>query len=99
MTKIKIAVQPSHGESKLKRVSQSFGCLLLFGALLQSGSCEKGLDHQTRVKTHMPVSIDANCKPGADPIKVKKGDPVIWSFSGNYTITLESKYDLNYSPP
>ena len=100
MTKIKMAVQPWYLKPKRTKLSQTCVCLLLFAALFNFGGCKpKPGPIHPRTVTATPVLI-ANCYPQADPIVVKKGSPVTWTFSDNtYSITFEQKYDLNVSPP
>jgi hypothetical protein len=102
MTKIRIAVQSWCGESKLRKVSQSFGCLLLLGALLDGSSCnhDKNLSGGSRVTlTNMPVKI-TNCVPTDDLITTDTTHDVVWKSADNhdYTITFDQKTDLNNSP-
>jgi len=79
------------------KVSQTFGCILLFGALLNSGTCNRTI-HPRLTPTTMPVSI-IDCRPSvrgvsADTIEVQAGNSVVWSLIDNpYSITIDQKID------
>jgi len=85
------------------KVSKTWGCFLLLGAMLTFSGCEQimkvfGIGGGRTTTTRMPVSING-CAV-ADPITVHTGDPVTWSFSDNsYVITFDQKFDPNSNPP
>jgi hypothetical protein len=84
------------------RISQTYGCLIAFAALLNVGTCGKP-EARYLTPTTMPVSI-RGCKifdpsgANADPIVVAIGNPVTWKVADtlSYTIKFETKYDYNH---
>lgn len=96
MTKIRIAVQLWYEKTKVRKGLQSFGCLLILGALFDGSSCDqnKGGVRPRATVTNMPVKIK-DCEPetGKDPITVHKGFPVDWlATDDTYVIHFEPKY-------
>lgn len=77
--------------------SQTCGCLLLFSALLNWGSCWKNVKTQTMGGPGVTYRIlIAKCLVPA-PANLKQGTIVVWYTQDNkpYTITFIRKFDLN----
>jgi hypothetical protein len=89
------------------KLSRTWSCLLLLGAVLSLSGCDQILKifgiggggvHTT---TTVPVSINrCAVTAGNDPIIEHPGTPVTWNFSDQtYVITIDTKIDQNINPP
>lgn len=79
------------------KLSQTCGCLLLFSALLNWGSCWKNVT-QTEGGAGVPYKIlITKCSVPSADLKLKQGTIVVWYTQDNkpYTITFVRKYDPN----
>jgi len=99
-----------YGEARLMKVSKTWSCLLLLGAVLNLSGCQQilkilgiGRDDHNITPTSLPVSISKCAVVGAgnDPIIEHTGIPVTWKFSDGivYVISIDAKTDQNTPTP
>src|SRR5271169_6532146 len=89
------------GKTKLRKASQSLGCVLLLATLLGSSSCNQNNNPPGGRVTLTPMPVAINGCTVLDPITTDNQHDVQWK-SGDgldYIITFGQTFDLNNSPP